>query len=211
MWTKADPTQPIPVPGAVGRLSNTERALCRLAAPLAGMSGSALSAAVEGSQPRVMLIGEAPGPSTRSDAPLFPYPVTSAGGRLLAMSGMRMLDYLQVHHRANLLAHYPGARWPTGEARAAALTLVLASQALGWTIVALGNRVAEACGMTGLASHQFVWLLDLSPSREPLWSDRPVTGGIRAVRVPHPSGRSRLLNDPAERERVRATLAAARG
>lgn len=88
----------------------------------------------------------------------------------------------------NLFEEYPGPRWPKGEAELAAEELMILDAQGGrsgpWVL--LGRRVAEACGFGGAA--YFDWL----------------PGGT--VVIPHPSGLSRLLNDPVIRKALGDTL-----
>ncbi len=169
-------------------------------------------------KPRAVLVGEAPGPSTWADCPLFPYPMASAGGRLMAMSDMDQVDYLRLFQRVNLLTAYPGASWSKGTkktAREAANQIAHAARAKSWPLVLLGANVARAFGAGDLDSHTWYRLATVSPPGIPQASEvhvwrREVLGaqqsGVRAIRLPHPSGRNRDFNDPGARLRVQRAL-----
>lgn len=85
----------------------------------------------------------------------------------------------------NLLEEHPGPRWPKDEAVMAARGLrALDFGSAPWVL--LGRRVAGAFGVSSTA--YFDW----------------VSPGL--VVVPHPSGLSRLLNDPVIRKAIGDTL-----
>ena len=52
----------------------------------------------------IAIVGEAPGPRTRADCPFYPYPPTSAAGRLLAYLGWSRSRYLLTFARMNILS-----------------------------------------------------------------------------------------------------------
>lgn len=140
---------------------------------------------------RPLLIGQAPGPNTRSDKPLFPYPSTSAGGRLQQMTGLTRGQYLRTFDRMNLLQHFPGSvqngdSFPLSKARPAAQAV---EQVLGGRrVVLVGRNVATAFGFRE------------SPFFE--WFDQPIWG-YEAVVVPHPSGRNHWYNNEENRALAR--------
>lgn len=133
---------------------------------------------------RLALVGEAPGPRTRADMPLYPYPDQSAAGRLRRMLGYTRGEYLRTFARANLLGEYPGPTFPVGRARplAAGLAQDLAPRPL----LLLGRGVGMAFRF---------------PTDEVLcWRDYILDGVlVRAAIVPHPSGRNLWYNDSANR------------
>jgi uracil-DNA glycosylase len=95
----------------------------------------------------------------------------------------------------NVFSRYADATpWSAVIARQRAIEIVKDSRP--GTIVVLGNRVAAAFGILD-SSNPFVWLE---------WSSAAIGHSYRIVRIPHPSGRNRLLNDPAMREAVGRTL-----
>jgi hypothetical protein len=148
-----------------------------------------LAARVLGVTPRVdfrpfgVLVGEAPGPRTSSRLPLFPYPVNSAGGRLLRYSGMEVRDYLARLHRMNLFSEL--GRWSAPAARERALTCASRIGALGIKrAVLLGAKVAAA-----FASDFGLW-------------DRATWGPLEVVVIPHPSGQNLIYNDSHEQRRA---------
>ena len=140
---------------------------------------------------RPLLIGQAPGPRTDPDLPLFPLPVSSAGGRLCKFLGMSTTQYLRTFDRVNLLREFPGRtgtddKFPITKARIAAQALrpLLA----GREVLLMGRGVAQA--------------FDLEiPFLE--WREVPVRRSLpghehiaRFGVVPHPSGRNRWHNSP---------------
>lgn len=140
---------------------------------------------------RVVLVGEAPGPNTRPNAPLFPAPVNSAGYRLYKLTGLSSRNaYLRRFQRANLLREHPGTwtsskrgkdRWPSREARFAADAMrhLLYRR----NVIFVGRRVAEAFGY--------------SRTRLPfLWWHEDAEWRMQVACLPHPSGRSHWYNDP---------------
>jgi len=136
---------------------------------------------------RLALVGEAPGPHTHADMPLYPFPMQSAAGRLLAMLrelGWTRGDYLRTFARANLLGYYPGASFPVGRARPEAP--LLAQRLAPRPLILLGRGVAMAFRF---------------PTDEVLcWQDYVLEHTlVRAAIVPHPSGRNLWYNDPANR------------
>lgn len=63
-----------------------------------------------------LMVGQAPGPKTSPRYPLFPFPPSSAGGKLQKLTGLSMEDYFKKYERTNLLRDHPGAA--PGEATA---------------------------------------------------------------------------------------------
>lgn len=118
---------------------------------------------------------------------LYPYPEGSTGYRLWKMlpDGTTRSEYLSAFERRNLLrARQWDALAARDAARAARPTLE------GRVVVVLGTEVRKA--------------LELAPA-EPLSCND--AGGFRWVAVPHPSGRNRWFNEPANFERSRRVLA----
>lgn len=134
-----------------------------------------------------LLIGQAPGPNTRPELPLFPVPSTSAGGRLAQIAGMDRGHYIQAFDRINLLQTFPGKhkrddKFPLRLAKvaAAALRPLLHDR----VVVLVGRNVASAFELE-LPFHD--------------WAD-PGLGFCQKVAViPHPSGRNKWYNLPENR------------
>lgn len=159
---------------------------------------------------RPILIGQAPGPNTDPDYPLFPLPPRSAGGRLQALTGLTVSGYLRTFDRTNLLYEFPGARgtkhsrtvdhvvdaFPVRQARIAAMALrpLLA----GRRVILLGRGVATAFRLDPRLE-PFQWVT-LHCGTGPAWP----RSNCQVAMVPHTSGRSRFYNDPGNVARVRA-------
>ena len=147
-----------------------------------------------------LLIGQAPGPNTDPDLPLYPLPSTSAGGRLCAMMGLSRVQYFTLLDRMNLLAFFPGRhkrddKFPVRDARIIAQSV---RQLLkGRTVVMVGRCVAEAFD---LPKQPFFEWCEIQVGRRLPMSSRNVM--VRTVIVPHPSGRNHWYNNPENRRRV---------
>lgn len=126
---------------------------------------------------RPLLVGEA---NPYGDDPrfaLYPEPDGCAGWRLChQVLGLSETAYLRAFDRVNLC----GERWSIRVARAAA---VVFRQRTGPKIL-LGAKVCAAWGLAFL----------------------PLTGVDDVVILPHPSGRSRLWNEPDAVQRARALV-----
>lgn len=96
----------------------------------------------------------------------------------------------------NLFERYAQAEpWSVVRAREAAGPIAVALEG-GRIVVCLGRRVhAAVCSA-----------LDLGPPLDPHEWVTVAPTGASVVAVPHPSGLNRVLNDPAEREALGATL-----
>lgn len=103
------------------------------------------------------------------------------------MLGQGRRGYLGAFARANLIARYPGDRFPLREA--AELSERLAQRLAPRPLILLGRGV----------SHAFRF-----PSPEHMiWEDYLLGSTlIRAATLPHPSGRNLWYNDPVNRIRV---------
>lgn len=147
---------------------------------------------------RPLLIGQAPGPNTRPDCPLYPLPATSAGGRLARFMGISERDYLRAFDRVNLLYEFPGKegkedRFPPHLARRAATHML--PLLAGRQVILVGRNVATAFGYGELE-----WFT---------WAEHHLGQGRDRVRfgvIPHPSGRCRAYNEAGARERARVFL-----
>ena len=132
------------------------------------------------------MIGQAPGPKTSPNYPLFPFPPTSAGGKLHKLTGLSLEDYFKKYERTNLLRDFPGAtpgggdRWPLQEARAAARALVPSLK--GRRVLFIGRNVSRAFMYGGGFEYFHLYYQE----------EDDFTFAI----VPHTSGVSRFYNDP---------------
>ncbi len=154
----------------------------RLASIHCGLTITAVQGPLRG-----LIVGEAPGPRTSSQLPLFPYPARSTGGRLLEFAGMPIGSYLGRFRRRNLQ--------PTPESFSAASDALAAHELRGilardlelrraaagpevtpLRIVLLGQRVANAFGIRLPFQHV------------PLEDHEYAT-------IPHPSGRNAVYSD----------------
>lgn len=156
------------------RVRHLSRLEMRLAATKLGVDLSAIAGPPVGA-----IVGEAPGPNTSPDLPMFPLPSRSAGGRLLGYARISPADYLGRLARRNLFPEL--ADWSVPAARGRSFEL------LWWLrnmrprirrVLLLGGRVAAAFGV------------------EEFWRPRRLHRDLTLVAIPHPSGRNRLYNDP---------------
>lgn len=129
--------------------------------------------------PQVLIVGEQPNGELSEDGPL-------AGSRLAEYAGIDRGRFLR-HRRVNLLPN--GDRWSASVARQAAQETAL--EAPETVFVLCGRRVAQAFGI----SHGWLSIVPL-----------PGAPHVRAVVIPHPSGRCRVWNDGHFRRRARAVL-----
>jgi uracil-DNA glycosylase len=148
---------------------------------------------------RVVLIGQAPGPNTNPEAPLFPAPRTSAGGRLMEFLGLSTGEYLERFDRYNLLQKFPGKdaggedKFSMRQARlcAGAIKPFLHKRC----VVFVGRAVAEAFGYPKCRLEFFEWA-----------AHRPVHGSNQhfvCSAIPHPSGRNHFYNDPENKLKLK--------
>lgn len=139
----------------------------------------------------ILLIGQAPGPNSDPDLPLYPLPAGKSGGRLAAYMGIDYSEYLMRFDRANLLYEHPGRHrsndyFPDRLARVAAEAMLQVLE--GRRLVALGRETGDALGYPLLGYHSW--------TRCPRW-------GVRIAVAPHPSGRSRWYNDEGNQREAR--------
>ena len=134
-----------------------------------------------------LLVGEANPYGGDPEFALYPSPARCAGHRLchLVMQ-LDPDDYLERFDRANLCP----SRWSMRAARAGAASLRAERAAAGAVVVLLGARV---CSAFGVEFRPFS-LCFVAPT---------------LVVLPHPSGLSRLWNEPYSYERARDVLRAA--
>ncbi len=138
-----------------------------------------------------LLIGQAPGPNTEPDLPLYPMPKTSAGGKLLQLTGLTMSVYLAAFDRMNLLYDFPGRsgprddRFPRRSARVAARAVIQLLEQR--KVIFVGRNVADAFGYTTA----------VAPFHD--WGYCPKFS-FSYVCVPHPSGRNHWYNQKMNRD-----------
>jgi hypothetical protein len=145
---------------------------------------------------KTLLIGQAPGPNTDPDFPLFPLPRTSAGGRLQRFLGMTRSEYLKTFDRVNLLPYFPGRTqkrddaFPIPAARMAAQ--ILRPMLRSRRVVLVGRKVADAFGLDPKLPWMTPTLYRCGP--------RSMTAGCKGLAemmvIPHPSGRNHWYNNP---------------
>jgi uracil-DNA glycosylase len=144
---------------------------------------------------RVVLIGQAPGPT--GPPPGRPLVGGKSGAFLQSLTGCATLrDYLRHFETTNLLDRYPGRagkngdRFPMVEARLAAREKLATLDRR--TVIFVGLTVAEA----------FDWVPPVRPFDWRLFTV-PGALGFKAAAIPHPSGIVPFWNDPANVERGR--------
>lgn len=154
---------------------------------------------------RPLLIGQAPGPNTDPEYPLYPAPKTSAGGRLCDLMGITRGQYLKSFDRANLLPYFPGrtqARddsFPMAPARLAAR--VMRPLLRGRQVILVGRKVADAFGVPRVE-----WFEEFPLHCGPRHAATECSGLATAIVIPHPSGRNHWYNSETNRELARQHL-----
>lgn len=143
---------------------------------------------------RPLLIGQAPGPNTRPDLPLFPHPRTSAGGRLASFLGLSRTEYLRIFDRVNLIQEFPGRckrddKWPTARARdaAGAMRPLLS----GRQVIMVGRNVATAFGVP--KDMPFLQTFSMDCRRRCI-SNCSLGHECEVTIILHPSGRNHWYN-----------------
>ena len=134
---------------------------------------------------RVIIVGEAPNtgvlPNREEDVL-----AGAIGKRLAAWAGISFEDYLARTTRVNLFDSKP-KHW--GKIRARRAADAIADELVGSdSVILLGSRVAEAFGLVDLPLYT--------------WQAGYYRGSIHGptfVRLPHPSGLNRVLNDSRQR------------
>lgn len=142
-----------------------------------------------------LLVGEDNPYSTDPRYALYPLPVNSAGWRLChRVIGVTTHQYLRHFDRVNLCA----GKWSTPEAKATASKICNESVATGRVVVLLGTKVTRAA-----------FNINPEPFRIHKYyqhCDGLVSLSCHVVVLPHPSGLSRVWNEPGAFERARKTL-----
>lgn len=139
-----------------------------------------------------LLVGESNPYGSDPEYALFPNPGNSAGARLARILGMDVSAYLRAFDRVNLI---PGMVCPCDRHRGGWCPPCARAAAKGLTApfrVLLGARVTAA---HGAQFHPFTTVEFGGGERRGWW-----------LLLPHPSGRSRLWNDPVNTPRVRAAV-----
>lgn len=131
---------------------------------------------------RVLLIGQAPGPNTDPELPLYPTSKTSTGGRLQELMGISREEYLDLFDRINLLNEFPGRHRRDAKIAAAAVRPLLHSR----TVVLVGRNVAQSFGLDADFHDWMEWPLN-------------ECGMCLVSVIPHPSGRNHWYNDKSNR------------
>lgn len=133
-----------------------------------------------------LIVGESNPYGNEDYLSLYPVPSNSAGGRLCRIIlGMTPRQYLDSFERANLVV---GDKWSAAAARERAQQL--SRERPPTRIVLLGAKVCEAFGQQ---LGDFEWVVN-APT------------GHSFLRLPHPSGRCRVWNDPSALPRARGAL-----
>lgn len=134
--------------------------------------------------PTGLVVGECRSPNTDARTPLFPHPPTSTAGRLLQYAEMAAGDYLGKLERVNQCVD----EWSDREAvtRLRDIVAWLLSQPVTPRVLLLGRSVQKVWRVSGKSSFgSEVWRHD---------------GQVLHVAwVAHPSGLSRVYNDPDTR------------
>lgn len=138
----------------------------------------------------LILVGEAPSRESIASRPSLAL-TGSSERNLCRIAGWGWLAYLKRTSRYNLFLD-PQPRWDARAAQERASAM--GAELEGRRVILLGQKVAAAFGLAGYPS--YTWL-ELDPER-PGYAD--------VALMPHPSGRNRAWNDPAERARARAFL-----
>ena len=134
---------------------------------------------------KLVIIGEAPGAETIRAHPERAL-LGSSGQNLVTIAGWEWERYVSETERYNLFLD-PQPMWYFKRAFASARELT--RQLEGRTIILLGAKVATAFDL--LREPNYQWLHED-------WAN--------VAKVPHPSGKNRMWNDPAERAKAREFL-----
>lgn len=134
--------------------------------------------------PSGLLVGECRGPNTDGRTPLFPYPCFSAAGRLMQYAQMTPSDYLGRLERVNQCAD----EWSEEEAavRLRQILSWLMTQSPTPRVLLLGRRVHRTWSVSSPANFgSEIWMSDGL--------------ALQIAWIAHPSGLSRVYNDPDTR------------
>lgn len=136
-------------------------------------------------------IGEAPGPHSGENCPLWPVGQGTAGYRLCKMTGLSRRAYLHETSRLNLLPWY-SPHWRSDDAQAAAGNIRGSNLFVGRSVILVGRRVYDAFFPMSNDWLLFEWMPLSGIATSGLWC-------ARLACIPHPSGRNRAWNDPEVR------------
>jgi hypothetical protein len=171
---------------------------------------------------RPVLVGIAPSRPGAEGQPLTSLGGASTGATLAGLAGLSNMDYLRRFDRVNLCPSVQPSTIPLRLGRDNAMNLA-GSLLRGRRVVLLGANVLACFGLGkefGSSNQGFGTLAHMTPNVPYMaWfpeNGRPATGyaGFKlgmslpfhwAV-LPHPSGRNRWYNDPANREAARAFM-----
>ena len=134
---------------------------------------------------RIVIVGEAPNSGSLRDRPDLVLG-GAIGKRLAYWAGVTIDEYLEWTTRVNLFDE--ATRWSKPKARLRAAQILDELQPED-VLILLGEKVAEAFGASDYKLYEWRFT-------------RTQRGYASVVRLPHPSGRNRVLNDPVARARV---------
>jgi uracil-DNA glycosylase len=137
--------------------------------------------------PRVVLVGEAPGKRDTGRTPLLGQNRGASGSRLRVMCGMSEREWRDVR-RINLFTRLPD-QWDNSLAHDTAHAMMHA-MLRRYRVICQGRRVARAFGVSTLPMCTWQILHDA------------YIGPCIVSMLPHPSGRCRAYNDAATRDRA---------
>jgi uracil-DNA glycosylase len=191
-------------------ISSSERALARLHARIractkcvaAGYLPSAFPIVAGKASDRVMIVGQAPGAVELTTGLPFSGRAGAELRRWLAQAG---IDEAHVPYRTAITKCFPGkATSGAGDRRPSPAEVALCAAWLDAELALVRPRVVLLVGT--LAIERFWGRVPLSEvvGRSRREGDRIL------IPLPHPSGASRWLNDPGNRERLRRALAVVR-
>ena len=150
---------------------------------------------VYGTTMKPILVGESNPFSYDPEMALYPWPRGSSGSRIAHMLGMSDDEYLAAFDRMNLMSN--SSRWSVVSARAAADEIIKSHN--NRTLLLLGSKVASAFWLGNMVVYQ-------AYKFERSFSGETSHASFAAMRLPHPSGRSRIWNDPTEKDRFKSNL-----
>jgi uracil-DNA glycosylase len=191
-------------------ISSSERALARLHARIractkcvaAGYLPSAFPIVAGKASDRVMIVGQAPGAVELTTGLPFSGRAGAELRRWLAQAG---IDEAHLPYRTAITKCFPGkATSGAGDRRPSPAEVALCAAWLDAELALVRPRVVLLVGT--LAIERFWGRVPLSE----VVGRRRREGDRILIPLPHPSGASRWLNDPGNRERLRRALALVR-
>lgn len=139
---------------------------------------------------RLVLVGEAPGGRGTEDLPALEGLVGNRLAKMLELNFQQYRDHESIVRKNIFESPDAGVPWDRRAALLRARQLMMTFEH-GDRVVVLGKRAAEAFQIEQFGLYRWVSAQRIF-SGETFW----------LANVPHPSGRNRLLNDEAERERM---------